>query len=118
MPVFTCAELAARQLEAYNARDLDAFCGCYTDDVHVLDEAGAVSFAGIDEFRRRYEPLFTGWDAIRGEVTTRIVLEPHVIDDEHWWRLRGNERQSGRVLVRYTAREGGISTVQFFREAT
>jgi hypothetical protein len=118
MSVSTCAELAARQLEAYNARDLDAFCACYADDVRVLDEGGAVSFAGLDEFRRRYEPLFAGWDEVHGEVTQRLVLEPHVIDDERWRRARAGERREGRVLVRYTAREGRISTVQFFREAT
>jgi hypothetical protein len=118
MHVLTCAELAARQLEAYNARNLDAFCACYADDVRVLDASGAVDLAGMDAFRRRYAAFFGAWDEIRGEVERRLVLEPHVVDDERWMRARGAERASGRVLVRYTASGGRISTVQFFREAT
>ena len=32
--------LAARQLEAYNQGDLEAFCACYHTDVVVYDENG------------------------------------------------------------------------------
>ena len=111
-----CADLAAAQLAAYNARDTDAFCACFADDVRVLDAEGALSLAGMDAFRQRYHELFTGWEVVGAAVDERLVLEPHVVDAERWWRRRGHEAAEGRVLVRYTARGGQIATVQFFRE--
>lgn len=117
----TCAELAAAQLRAYNARDTDAFCRCYSDDVLVLDSDGGVTLQGMAAFRARYAGLFGQWQEVGAHVGTRLVCEPHVIDDEDWWRSRdgqdgGREEARGRVLVRYTARDGRITTVQFFRE--
>ncbi len=112
-----CAALAAAQLEAYNARDTDAFCACFSEDVRVLDADGAETLAGMDAFRARYHALFTGWDEVGAAVDERLVLEPHVVDAERWWRRKGDEAAEGRVLVRYTARAGRIAVVQFFREA-
>ena len=114
----TCAKLAAAQLVAYNARDLEAFCACYSADVAVLDADGQTTLQGQAAFRERYGGLFGGWDEVGAAVDRRLVLEPHVVDDERWWRRRGDEATSGRVLVRYTARDGRIAVVQFFREAT
>jgi len=112
----TCAELAAAQLVAYNAKDLDAFCACYADDVRVLDAEGTVTLQGSEPFRARYAELFGGWDEVRATVSERLVLEPHTIDFEAWWRSRPGERQGGQVLVRYTARDGRIALVEFLRE--
>src|SRR5213080_3369353 len=39
------------QLDAYNARDLDRFVACYTDDVIVEDAAGNVLMRGADGLR-------------------------------------------------------------------
>jgi hypothetical protein len=112
----TCAELAAAQLLAYNTLDLKAFCACYADDVRVLDDAGQVTLEGKPAFAERYAGLFGGWDVVGASVDQRLVLEPHVVDDERWWRRRPGEEARGRVLVRYTDRSGKIAVVQFFRE--
>ncbi|MBM4360072.1 MAG: nuclear transport factor 2 family protein [Deltaproteobacteria bacterium] len=112
----TCAELASAQLSAYNAMDLDAFCDCYAEDVRVLDAEGRVTLESLPAFRERYAGLFGGWDAVGATVATRLVLEPHAVDDETWWRSRQGERHEGRVLVRYTARAGRIALVEFLRE--
>lgn len=110
------AALAAAQLQAYNARDLDAFCACYAPDVRVLEADGRESLRGMEAFRTRYAALFRGWDEVGAAVDQRIVAAPHAIDDERWWRSRHStgERSSGRVLVRYTVGPLGIHTVQFF----
>jgi hypothetical protein len=112
----TLLVLAAAQLVAYNAKDLDAFCACYADDVRVLDAEGTVTLQGSEPFRARYAELFGGWDEVRATVSERLVLEPHTIDFEAWWRSRPGERQGGQVLVRYTARDGRIALVEFLRE--
>ena len=109
------AQLAAAQLAAYNAADLDAFCGCYSDDVTVLDAEGAVTCAGQEAFRERYRSMFERGN-FGASVTTRLDLGDHAVDDEQYWRVSAEgERTEGRVLVRYTARDGRIAVVQFFR---
>ncbi|MGA0173227.1 MAG: nuclear transport factor 2 family protein, partial [Phycisphaerales bacterium] len=77
--------LAARQLAAYNAADLDAFCDCYHPEVRVLDDLEE-RLVGIAAFRERYRDLFTRW-TFGAEVTQRLVLGPHAIDLERWWRI-------------------------------
>jgi hypothetical protein len=107
------AELAARQLEAYNRADLDAFCACYHPEVTVLDTVGTVSFSGSETFRARYVDKFArgGFGAT---VPERIVMGPHCVDLEHyWWIDAEGEQQEGCVLVRYTVADGLIAVVQF-----
>ena len=111
-------ELAAAQLAAYNGRDLEKFCACYSDTVRVLDADGRVTIDGAAAFREPYAGVFAEW-RLGASVDTRLVLEPHVVDDERWWRTHDEtgEYREGRVLVRYTATAGKISVVQFFRPA-
>lgn len=113
MPVET---LARRQLEAYNAADLDGFCACYHDDVRVLDEDGVVVCRGMEAFRARYAPMFaTG--AFGGTVDTRLAVGEHCVDHERWWKLdpASGERSEGELLVRYRVRDGLLGEAQFFR---
>ena len=108
-------ELATRQLAAYNAADLDGFCGCYADDVVVLDGDGAVSLRGAEAFRERYRPMFErgGFGA---SVDQRVQLGTHCVEREHYWRVGPDgERTEGSVLVRYTEQGGRIAVVQFLR---
>ena len=105
--------LACRQLEAYNASDLDAFCDCYHDQVEVWNDL-ARSSSGITSFRDRYREMFERW-SFGGTVSSRLVAGDHAVDLEHWWRVHPDtgERTEGDLLVRYTLREGRIGIVQF-----
>ena len=109
----TITELAARQLAAYNACDLDAFCACYHPDVAVWD-AEAENLRGVEAFRARYEDMFARW-TFGATVDTRLDLGPHCIDYESYWRIdpETNVRSDGKVLVRYTEKAGLIGLVQF-----
>lgn len=111
--------LARRQLAAYNRADLDAFCGCYHEDVEVLDHKGACTLRGADAFRARYGAMFEAHDEVRGVVTARLILGEHVVEHELWSRRARDTgaRTSGEVLVRYTAHEGAIRWVAFLRKA-
>ena len=113
----TAADLAAAQLLAYNAHDIEAFVACYAEDVHVLDAEGQPTLVGREAFRAAYARLFTEWHEVGAAVDQRLVAEPHVIDLERWWRVRpaDGQRLEGTVLARYTVKNGLIATVQFFR---
>ena len=111
----TVVQLATRQLAAYNAADLDAFCGCYHDDIVVLDEDGSVSLQGAAPFRERYRPMFEQGN-FGAPVDQRLHRGAHCVDAESYWRVGADgERTEGDVLVRYLARDGKIAVVQFLR---
>jgi len=107
--------LAARQLVAYNASDLDAFVDCYHEDVRVLN--GEVeSIRGREEFRERYRVLFQDW-TFGASVPQRMDVGDQCFDLEDWWRIdpESGARSEGRLVVRYVLQDDRIGTVQFFR---
>ncbi len=109
--------LADAQLRAYNRRDTDAFCACFSDDVVVLDADGVETVRGIDAFRERYRGLFEGHSEVHGSIVARLCLPPHVVEHEVWHRRRtpDAEAEGGQVIVRYTERGGRIARVAFLR---
>ncbi|PIE24489.1 MAG: NTF2 enzyme family protein [Planctomycetota bacterium] len=108
-------QLADAQLRAYNARDIDAFCACFHDQVIVLDADGQRNMEGIESFRERYAVLF-GFADVRADIVGRVVHPPHLIEHELYSRKRTDDdaAESGAVLVRYTEREGKLAVVQFW----
>lgn len=108
--------LAARQLEAYNQGDLEAFCACYHTDVVVYDENGQESLKGITAFRERYAVMFANGH-FGATVNTRLSVGDHCIDLEEYWRgtAAGEDAIRGEVLVRYRLKEDRIGEVQFLR---
>jgi len=107
------ATLAARQLQAYNDSDLDAFVACYHPEVVVYDGEEVIA-EGRAAFRERYTDLFTRWD-FGASVPTRVHHADHCIDLEDYWRVDpdSGERRDGRVLVHYQLRDGHIGAVRF-----
>jgi hypothetical protein len=78
----TPAEVVQKQLEAYNACDLDAFAATYTDSVRVTDESGKLFCDGLKQLREVYGPLFTANPNQAAIIENRIAAGPYVIDDE------------------------------------
>lgn len=75
------AALVQRQLELYNARDVDAFMTLFRDDVHVSDGiTGAVIATSKAELRPRYVERFKG--PVNCELLGRLVLGNVVVDRE------------------------------------
>ncbi len=111
-------QLSDRQLAAYNAANIEAFCACYHDEVQVSDATGAITTTGIVEFRERYGKMFASHSDVHASITDRMVLGPHVVEREFWSRVETStgETRSGEILVRYTEFEGRIRWAQFFRD--
>ena len=104
--------LVQMQLDAYNAGQLDAFVACFHPAVEVL-EGGERTVEGRAAFRDRFADLFSqgGFGA---SVPARLHEGPHCVDLEVWWQKMPNgETESGRLLVRYTARDGLIGVVEY-----
>jgi len=78
----TQAEIVSRQLEFYNAHDLEGFCSCYADDAELrnMGEAGALA-SSKDELRDMYGKKFSN-PALKARIANRIIKGNYVIDHE------------------------------------
>jgi hypothetical protein len=104
--------IAQAQLDAYNAQDLDAYCGYFTDDVVVADISGAVNLEGNAAYRERYATAFAKFPNNKAELLNRIVLGNTVIDHERVDRGDG-ATPTFDVAAIYTFRDGKIARVDF-----
>ena len=105
-------QVAQAQLDAYNAQDLDAYCGYFTDDVVIADVGGAVSSHNLKALRERYEAAFAKFPGNRAELVNRIVLGNAVIDHERVDRGDGSTPVF-EVAAIYTFRGDKIARVDF-----
>ncbi len=107
------AQLAQRQLDAYNAADLDAFCACYADDVEVYDlPAMTLVLKGREALRERYGPYFVTLKPQAVLTSPRLVLGTMAIDPEHVVRTDGSE---ANAIALYHVDDGVIRRVWFIR---
>ena len=92
------ADTVARQVDAYNAHDLEAFLACYTDDVVVTSGNGDVLLEGAEAVREQYGVMFERLPDVQVAVRHRIELGAWVVDDEHVTADRGlRDRGAGRL---------------------
>lgn len=102
--------LAQRQLEAYNAHDLDAFCACFADDVTVeLLVEGEEMFQGMTAFRARYTERFRHPD-LHARLVNRIACGRVVVDEEE---VTGLPDSPLHVIAIYEVADGLIRKVRF-----
>jgi len=109
----SAADIVQRQLEAYNAQDLDAFCATYAEECVIADLNGAVTQAGMAEIRARYAKTFADFSQNRAWVEHRMALGDVVIDHE-----KGERSPEGpffEALVIYTVKDGRIARVDFVK---
>lgn len=108
-------ELAQRQLEAYNSRDLKKFCECYHPEVKVTHLIGnQVRCEGIEAFRTLYRTLFETNPRLHCELKSRMILDSSVVDEE-WVTGVAHAPEGLHVVAIYGFREGRIDRVWFPR---
>jgi hypothetical protein len=107
------AQIAQAQLDAYNAQDLDAYCGFFSDDIVVADLNGAVTTQGAAAYRERYAAAFAQFPQNRAELLGRMVVGNTVIDHERV--IRGPEGPEFEVAAIYTFDGDKIARVDFVK---
>ena len=106
--------IADRQLAAYNARDLDAFCALFAPDAVLADlPSGAVVAAGAAAIREFYRARFATPDLF-ARVHAKIDLADWAVDRETVYGLAGGPVD---ILALYEVKAGLIRRVFFLREA-
>lgn len=107
-------DVVQRQLEAYNARDLDRFAAAHSDRIRIFRmpsiEPAIVGKAALTEF---YRGRFSV-PALHADLLARIVLGNKVIDHE---RIRGIQESPIEVVAVYEVSSDLIETVWFFYPA-
>ncbi|MES2153252.1 MAG: nuclear transport factor 2 family protein [Pseudomonadota bacterium] len=100
------------QLDAYNARDMEAFLATYADDAELFQFPGVSQTKGKAEMRKRYTSRFAD-TILHAQIVKRIVMGNTVIDHE---RVRVTLPEGPGVMEAiaiYELREGKIAKVTF-----
>jgi len=78
----TPTDLAQRQLNAYNFRNIDAFLEPYAEDVEVYSYPEKLLYKGKETMRKQYSSMFENTPNLHCELKERIVQGNIVIDKE------------------------------------
>jgi imidazolonepropionase-like amidohydrolase len=101
-----------RQVEAYNARDIEAFLSFYANDVVVRRlPSGEVAWDGKDAMRPRYAKKFAENPELFCTITKRIVHGGWVVDHELVTGVKNRPRV--RAVATYEVKNGLIQNVWF-----
>jgi hypothetical protein len=105
-------EAAQAQLDAYNARDIDAFLLPYAPNIELARIPGGEVFArGHTEMRARYSRLFEDSPDLHCELKSRICHDRFVVDHEEVTGMAGREAV-GAVAI-YEILDGLIASAWF-----
>lgn len=107
------AEIAQKQLVAYNDGNIEAFLASYSDSIKVYSITGEILMNGKEEMRKRYTKLFNDSPNLHCELVDRMVMGNTVIDKEF---VRGIGEKPVEAIAVYTIKNGEIKTVRFIRK--
>ena len=74
--------LVQLQLNAYNARDVDAFIAAYADDAELYQFPDKLIGKGKDAMRKAYSAIFSSSPNLHCEIKERIIQGNTIIDKE------------------------------------
>jgi hypothetical protein len=116
LPVFaaerTPEAVVQRQVEAYNARDIDAFLLTYADDAELFELPDKLLARGAAELRERYTKRFAD-ERLHAEIVNRIVVANTVIDHERVHLTLPEGPGTLEAAAIYEVRDGKITRVWF-----
>lgn len=102
--------IVQQQLDAYNARNIDAFAATYSKNVKVYYYPNKLSYEGIDNLKKGYASFFENTPDLHCEIKNRIVYGNKVIDEE--LVLMNGEKI--KAVAIYEVENGKIAKVTFF----
>ena len=101
-------EVVQRQLDAYNAVDLELFLATFSEDAVLSDyKTGEIRAQGKAELRKIYGNLFQESPALHSNLVNRIVIGNTVIDHELISGREGHDKPIELVMV-YEVKDGLI----------
>ena len=104
-------DIAQKQLDAYNAQDLDKYVTYFTEDCIVSGLNGVPTETSRDAIKARYAKAFATFPQNKAELKNRIAVGNTVIDHELVIRAPGGEQFE--IIAIYSFRDGLIARVDF-----
>lgn len=105
------AKIVQKQLDAYNARDIDAFMATYTKDITLINFPNKELLNGQEKMRESYASYFNTTPDLNCEIKNRIVIGNKVIDEEF---ITANGQNFSAVAI-YEVENGKIAKVTFIQ---
>ncbi|NRB47601.1 MAG: amidohydrolase family protein [Saprospiraceae bacterium] len=105
-------DLAQRQLNAYNARDIEAFLEPYSEDVELYSFPDQLMGKGRSFMRSTYSKMFENTPDLHCELVNRIIQGNTVIDRE---RVTGFGAKPLEATAIYKIKDGKIAKVYFIQ---
>lgn len=109
---FTPAALIQHQLDMYNAKDVEAWLGCYAIDAQQYTLHGELLAIGHDQMRTRISSRFTEPD-LHARLLNRTVMGNLVVDLELITRNFPEGKGSIEMLCIYEVADGLIHKASF-----
>lgn len=104
-----------QQLEAFNARDLDAFLEAYAAETRIEDGRGEAILSGRPEMRAFYGDLFENSPELHCEVVNKVAVGNWVLHEEQLQGLQAEGfPEEAHAAVAYQVEEGRITFVRMF----
>ena len=104
--------LIQRQLDAYNAKDLDAWLDTYASDAKQFELGGPLLASGHAEIRARTAHRFDEPD-LHAKLISRFVQGRVVVDHEAVTRTLPEGRACMELVCIYVVEHGKIQTASF-----
>jgi hypothetical protein len=96
-----------RQLDAYNARDIDALLAVYASDAQLFEHPSKLIASGTAELRQRFAPRFEESN-LHATLLNRIVAGALVVDHERVTRIFPEGAGEVELIMIYEVKEGRI----------
>lgn len=103
------AAVVQRQLDAYNAHDVDALLATYAADARQYDHPATLLASGADQIRTRMTARFAD-PRLHAELLGRVVLGNLVIDHEHVTSSTADGVRTVEVVAIYDIVDGKIAS--------
>ena len=107
-PLVPPEQVVQQQLDAYNARDVEALLAVYADDAEMFEHPATLLAAGSAELRARFEARFKEPN-LHATLRQRIVMGDFVVDHEEVARTFPEGRGKLELIMIYQVRQGRIA---------
>ena len=104
-------DVAQKQLDAYNAQDLEKYVSYFTEDCIVSGLNGTPTETTREAIKARYAKAFAQFPQNKAELKNRITVGNTIVDHELVIRAPGGEQFE--IIAIYTFRDGLIARVDF-----
>ncbi len=106
------ASVVQRQLDAYNARDVDAILATYAEDAQQFEHPAKLLASGRAELRERFAARFQEPN-LHAQLLNRTVMSPIVIDHEEVTRTFPEGPGKIQLIAIYEVQAGKIAKAWF-----